>query len=524
MLNSVCFYTFYILFSILLVLKCKVICKFVHTKFEDFNKYLYVICMVQKNYKAIAFIRVSSIAQHLESQKQEVYNVIHRHGYSDDEVLCIEHKESAIKLAAEDRVSLQQLYSAIDKYSTIEFVFVYEISRLTRQSKMMFEIRDFLIERKVNLYCMKPEFTLLDNDFKLSQTASIMFSIFTSLSESEMMLKKERMRRGAEYKHEQGKYWGGSVAIGYKVEDERLVIDEHNAAMVKRIFNEYNDGKSVRQLARELQAEGWRPNTAFLTVCQSILNILHREYYCGDKWHPQIISRELFNKCRDIAHNKIVYKKNTTEALLKGLMYDMNTGYLMSSNMAAGQYYCKRYGNTTISMKAADTLIGGLADEWYNIISSYKIDELRTSIRNDIARYERIVKQQEKNITDNQDKIDRIEERYIDGKISKQRADELEKQAFEQMMHYRNTLNEAHDKIVQLNNELEQVHPNVHSLRDKVLYVVDSIYVRRISRFVCEINVTNKWTCEVRTYEYNTRKLIIHKMSVKLIDTLNYIP
>lgn len=481
--------------------------------------------MVQKIYKAIAFVRVSSVAQHLESQKQEVYNVIHRHGYSDDEVLCIEQKESAIKLAAEDRVSLQQLYSAIEKYSTIEYVFVYEISRLTRQSKMMFEIRDFLIEHKVNLYCMKPEFTLLDNDFKLSQTASIMFSIFTSLSESEMMLKRERMRRGAAYKHEQGKYWGGAVAIGYKIENERLVVDEQNAVMVKRIFNEYAAGKSVRQLARELQAEGWRTNTAFLTVCQSILNILHREYYCGDKWHPQIISRELFNNCRNIAHNKTVYKKqNTSEALLKGIIYDMETGYLMSSNMANGQYYCKRYGNTTISMKAADTLISGLVNEWYNVISSYKIEELRMSIRNDIARYERIVKQQEKNITENQDKIDRVTEMYIDGKFSKERADAKQKQIFENLQQYKRALNEAQDKIVQLNNELEQAHPDIHSLRDKILYVVESICVRRISRFVCEIKVTNKWTGEVRTYEYNTRKMIIHKMSVKLRDTLNYIP
>lgn len=480
--------------------------------------------MKEKVYKCVAFLRVSTVAQHIESQKQEVYNVIHRYGYSDDEVLCIEQKESAIKLAAEDRVSIQQLYSAIEKYDSIEFVFVYEISRLTRQSRMMFEIRDFLIEHKVNLHCMKPEFTMLDNDFKLSQTASILFSLFTSLSESEMMLKKERMRRGAEYKHEQGKYWGGAVAIGYKIEDEHLVIDEPNAAMVKRIFNEYAAGKSVRQLARELQAEGWRSSTAFLTVCQSILNILHREYYCGDKWHPQIISRELFNKCREMAEHKTVYRKDTNEALLKGIIYDMETGYLLSSNMANGQYYCKRYGNTTISMKAADMLIGGLANEWYNIISSYKIDELRMSIRNDIARYERIVKQQEKNIIDNQGKIDRVTEMYIDGKLSKERAEAKQKQIFENLQQYKRTFNDAQDNIIRLTEELNNSKPKIFTLRDKILYVVDNIYVRRISRFVCEIKVTNKWTGEVRIYEYNTRKCIILKMNINQRSTLNYIP
>lgn len=480
--------------------------------------------MKQKIYKAVAFLRVSSAAQHIESQKQEVYKTIHRFGYSDDEVLNIEQTESAIKLSAEDRISLQKLYSAIEKYDTIEYVFVYEISRLTRQSKMMYEIRDFLIEHKVNLYCMKPEFTLLDNNYKLSQTASIMFSIFTSLSESEMMIKKERMRRGAEYKHQQGMYWGGQVAIGYKIENEHIVIDDEGAAMVRRIFNDYASGISVRKLARKLQDEGWRNDTAFLTVCQSLLNILHREYYCGDKWHPQIISRELFNKCREIAKNKTTYRKpDANEALLKGLIYDKETGYLLSSNMCSKsmQYYSKRYGHTTISMKAADMLISGIVNEWYNAISSVKIDEMKDEIRNEISRYEKIVKQQEENITNNQDKIDRIEERYIDGKINKKKADELESKAFDEMQYYRKTLDNAKDKIEQLNNELESLRPNIHNMRDKVQYVIDRIYVSRVSRFVCEVIVMNKFTGEQRTYMYNTRTCEILNMKVHTRPTLS---
>lgn len=481
--------------------------------------------MKDKVYKAIAFLRVSSMHQTLESQKQEVYKAIHRHEYIDDEVLCIEQKESAIKLAAEDRISLQQLYAAIEKYNTIEFVFVYEISRLTRQAKMMYEIRDFLIAHKVNLYCLKPEFTLLDKDYKMSQTASILFSLFTSLSESEMMLKKERMRRGAEYKKQQGLHAGGPIAIGYATDkDDRYIIDENGAKWVRRIFNDYAAGKSVRQMARDLQAEGWRSKTAFLTICQSILDILHREYYCGDKAHPQIISRELFDTCQYLAKHKTTYKKQGKEALLKGIIRDMETGYIMSGNMSnkSRQYYCKRYGNTTISMKAADMLIGGLASEWYNVISKVKSDEIKQSINAEIKRQEAIIKQQQDNITENQDKIDRIEERYIDGKISKERADILEHNAFEKMQFFKKTLQEAKDKIVSLNEQLENGKLEIHSLRDKVRYVVDSLYVRRLSRFICEIVVTNKWTGEIRTYEYNTRTCTILKMSIKTRPTLNY--
>lgn len=476
-------------------------------------------------YKVISFTRVSSQHQDLVQQNQEVYKSIINHGYKDDEILYIEQKESAIKLSIEERQSVQQLFSYVKQYDTIEFVFIYEISRLSRQSKMLYEIRDFLIEHKVNLHCIKPEMTLLDSDGKMSQTASIMFSIFSSISESEMMIKKERMRRGAEYKKQRGLHSGGPLAIGYTTDkNDKIIIEEEGAAIVRRIFNDYANGISIRQLARNMQDEGWRPKTSFLTICQSLLNILHREYYCGDKWHPQIISRELFNKCKEMAAHKTIHKTKNQEALLKGLIYDKATGYLLSGNMCnkSRTYYCKRYGHTTISMKAADTLIEGLAKEWYNQISEVKIDEMKNEIEKEIQRQKKIVKQQEDNITKNQDKIDRIEERYINDKISKEKADELEKKAFEDMQYYRNTLDEANDKIKYLENELKNVKPNIHSLRDKILYVVDRIYISRVSRFVCEIIVINKFTGEQRTYLYNTRLMTILNMKVILRPSLNW--
>lgn len=143
-------------------------------------------------------------------------------------------------------------------------------------------------------------------------------------------------------------------------------------------------------------------------------------------------------------------------------------------------------------------------------------EELVEKIKEEIERQNKIVEQQKKNITENQDKIDRIEERYIEGKITKEKADELEQRTFENMQYYRKTLDEANDRITQLENELNNAKPNIHSLRDKVLYVIEKVYVKRLSRFVCQIEVINKWTGEQRTYEYNTRAFEILKMKVKM--------
>ena len=47
-------------------------------------------------YKVISFTRVSSQQQNLESQNKEVHDAIIRHGYSEDEILYVQQKESAI--------------------------------------------------------------------------------------------------------------------------------------------------------------------------------------------------------------------------------------------------------------------------------------------------------------------------------------------------------------------------------------------------------------------------------------------
>lgn len=300
------------------------------------------------------------------------------------------------------------------------------------------------------------------------------------------------------------------------------------ANIIRRIFNDYVYGnKSLRQNATELVDEGLYDKR--LSTHRTVLNIIDKNYYCGDKHHPQIISTELFETAQAKRTNKVCYKKYN-EALCKGLLIDSNSGYRLIANNAGKQYYvkndkvAKEVKNVSISFRAIDTLVMNVANEWYNIISGVKQSEIIASIKNDIARQQNIISNMEKNITDNQDKIDRIEERYVDDKITKERADMMERKVFNDLLIFKQKINDARNKITELNEQLNNTKPNIFTLRDKILYVVDSIYVRRISRFVCEIRVTNKWTGEVRTCEYNTRKLIIHKMTVKLRDTLNYIP
>ena len=155
--------------------------------------------------KAIVLSRVSSSHQDLTQQTDEILREVHRDGYEDRDIIIIEDTESAINLSEEERRGLNKMKDHINKNPNIECVYLYELSRLSRRQLVLFSIRDFLVERKIQLICLKPYFRLLDINGEMSQTGSLMFSLFSSLSESEMMLKQERMMRGRRHNREIGK-------------------------------------------------------------------------------------------------------------------------------------------------------------------------------------------------------------------------------------------------------------------------------------------------------------------------------
>ena len=431
-------------------------------------------------------------------------------------------------MSIEERVSVQQLFDALKKYDSIEFVFIYEISRLSRQPKMLYEIRDVLIEHRVNLYCLKPEMTLLDENFNMSQTASIMFSIFASLSESEAMLKKERCMRGMQHKKKLGLYAGGNIPLGYKVEKERFVVDPKEAKLVRQIFNDYIDGKSVLVLAKELRDMGYWNNISLLGAKQNILNLLHREGYYGQGLYPAIITKEIYDKAREKAKRKSFYHKGSEDnAIFRGLIKDVD-GYTLTPNIIQQFYFRPK---TTISYKVTNIILWGIIVEWYNNIYDYKRKEIRDDLNNQIIRQQNIVTTMEKNITENNDKIDRIEERYIEGFINKDKANELERKIFYKLQMYKSKLDNAKAEIDKLNDLLHndksmiKINNNI-SFEDKkkvCKYIVEKIVVKKLSFYIAEISIENKITGEIRKLTIHTRKIKILKSETFLRPSLNYL-
>lgn len=476
-------------------------------------------------YKAICFSRVSSEHQDLVQQSDEVLDEAMRYGFKKEECIFIEYKESAIKLDEEERAGLNDLKANINRYDTITTVFVYELSRISRKAKVVYSIRDFLLERNIQLVCIKPHFELLDRKTgKMSELALMVFGVFVGLAESEMTLKKARMRRGVQKKKELGMHAGGQVMFGYKTirteNGHKYIINEAEATIVKRIFNDYvNNKKSMRLLTRDLQEEGYFKGIKFLTAVQEVYDILHREHYCGRvKGRPAIISEQLYDRSVEKRASSMLKVNHTSNmALLKGLLRDANTGLLLSSNMAGKCYYSKREKGVSVGMHIIEPIIWDIAVELHKKYTTLDKDQILKSIESKIQYNMRKQKTISDKLIELQKQRDFIEERLIKGRLSESKAEQMhldldkeEKENKQRMTE----LNNEYEELMQRGNnifETEDIEIDYNTEDKKERYdivhaVIDKVMLRRDDKVLLYITVYNKVDRNIMELKYNSFK------------------
>lgn len=383
--------------------------------------------------KCILFSRVSTLRQDLDQQTNELVDEAKRMGY--DSWTTIEDKESAICLDEYERHGLNELKRLI---STKEYdtVLCYEISRISRRPKVLYSIRDLLIDKGIQLVILKPYMRLLDNDGKMNQSASIMFSLFSSLSESEMMIKKERMIRGKKIKKELGYFGGGHVSFGYRVHNKKVYVYEDEAKIVRDIFRRTlkdNPAVTVKDYYELGIFEGLTKREIF----GKIDNILRCENYRGNKIYPQIVDDDTFLTVKNKIKPRIARKlrQKLEEPLCKGIFIRSETGQIMRTNTCTNKYFTIPWDRErnriegvdthccTISINIVDSLVWSLVKdkgEKENEVTKEeletRISEIRQKILNCDVQKKRYVAQ-----------IDKVEERIIMGRISDEKGDELER-------------------------------------------------------------------------------------------------
>ena len=79
-----------------------------------------------------------------------------------------------------------------------------------------------------------------------------------------------------------GKFNGGPIPFGYRLHDGRLVINEAEAAVVRRMFELAIEKHIVRRIRLALNASGSRTRKGYAWACETIRRILTSPLYVGE--------------------------------------------------------------------------------------------------------------------------------------------------------------------------------------------------------------------------------------------------
>lgn len=480
--------------------------------------------------KCILLVRVSTEQQSYDAQMKELHEVALRAGYSEKDITPVAEKESGIKLSEEERAGLNKMKELIET-GMYDCVFAWEISRIARRKKILFSILEYLVERKIQLVIKEPYLHLLKSDGTIDEGAETIFTLYAQLAETEMRNKMSRFKRAKDEGYAKGRFEGGRVTLGYKVnEDGFWEIDEEGAAQVKLIFDLYNSGEySTTTLAKELIARGYfrikypiskRGQTMSVTtvknrIWQILRNTLYRggqsEMKKGDKTivnrnnYPQIIDDETWEKCaKKRAENKNIPKAKN-EYLLTPLIHCM-CGASYSVNLVDGCYNCRVKHNAVEkglehSPNIHANLIESLA--WYVALLELQSDNV-AKCKDVQAQNEKMIEVLKTKIEYSTDIIEKLIKRrekldddyYVNGTLTDARYKELTEGQNKVIAEERSNISKYNSQITFLQEQIsdsvtfDEIFDSLKGRYDSIKGGTDSVTMRTIvRRYIKDIKI-----------------------------------
>lgn len=397
--------------------------------------------------KAIILSRVSTESQDLRQQTEEVLKFARNDGYEDKDIEIIEEKESGVKLSEEQRLGLIEMKQRILSHpGTYSCVYSYEISRIGRRAEVNYSIRNFLQQNGIQLVILKPYIRLFNEDFKIDESANMSFAIFNALAENEGYLRKERLARGKLNKQKAGYYVGGHLPWGYTTSpDNKIIIDEEKATMIRYIFDEYvNNDRSTYDIGNQLLTTGEFNTTTLGSSVSLVRQILRHTAYIGEQplyrsssqrramnIYPRIIDDDTFYAAQEKLSSKSSVKtKHKHIYYCKGLIKDPRNGRTLTPHYTSGNYSSSHVTQSQRqNLSIPINLIDSFAWHITKIFNESKREEKRTSLIDNIIKevttLEKQISNLEKILKSYEDKELKIQERIVSGKLNEDLGDKM---------------------------------------------------------------------------------------------------
>ena len=262
----------------------------------------------------------------LDAQREAAENYIASQKSNGWRLLPDRYDDGGFSGGNTNRPALKRLLADCEA-GKIDIIVVYKIDRLSRSICDFAELSNRFDKWNVAFVSVTQEINTH------TSAGRMMLNILVTFAQFEREVITERVRDKMAASRRKGKWVGGTVPYGYRVEKRRLYPNEEEAAVVNRIFRRYLEVQSPKLIAMELNKEGVFNHNGRKWDTQSIHRILTNHHYVGEVEyqgavykgeHEGVVPRDLWDRCREIMSGdapKPDRSRNTSDpALLQGVL------------------------------------------------------------------------------------------------------------------------------------------------------------------------------------------------------------
>jgi DNA invertase Pin-like site-specific DNA recombinase len=226
-----------------------------------------------------------------------------------------------------DRPALKRLLADIER-GLVDVVVVYKIDRLSRSLMDFAKLVEVFDAHEVTFVSVTQSFNTTTSMGRLT------LNILLSFAQFEREVIGERIRDKVAASKARGMWMGGYVPLGYEVRDRKLVVNEAEAARVRRVFELFAETGSGIETVRRCRAEGITTRSGRPIDKGDVYKILHLRTYVGEVAHrgniypgehAAIVSRALWDRVHAMLQvsprARAQANRPQSPALLKGLLF-----------------------------------------------------------------------------------------------------------------------------------------------------------------------------------------------------------
>lgn len=262
----------------------------------------------------VIYARYSSDKQRDESIDGQIRECM---AYAEREGITITNTyiDRALSAKTDDRPEFRQMILDSNKQA-FDYVLVYQLDRFSRNRYDSAIYKAKLRKNGIRVISVK-------ENIKDDPSGIILESVLEGMAEYYSAELSQKVMRGMTDNVLQGKWVGTVVPYGYKLSNNRqLEINEHEANVVRKLFDMYLQRHTLSEMASYMNANGHLTHKGKPFNTNSIKAIISNEKYIGvyswgseriENAIPPIIDKNIFEKAQHKRNLRAKKKGNRSE-------------------------------------------------------------------------------------------------------------------------------------------------------------------------------------------------------------------